>query len=138
MFERHDQLFMEVATQYLVNAMQNFMKVNPEDIDDVRDETSAEEFVLKFLRQSRILFHFDKDGIEEDKDSDDLLTYGRDLCSRLVLSLIFDRAEKEEDPVALRGTRRTMVAYFLNRKAKVMDSKVIPPTYSLRFKVHIF
>ena len=124
MFEKHDQLFMEVSIQYLVNAMDNFHKNHPDEIDFVTDETSAEAFVLSFLKQSKIAFFFEENVIVEDVTADDLLTYCRDLASRLVISLIFDRCEKEEDPVGMRGVRRIMIPYFLNRKQKVQDSKV--------------
>ena len=66
----------------------------------------------------------DEPGVEV-KKADDLITYARDMVSRLIISLMFDRFEKEEDPVGLRGIRRIMIPYFLNRKNKVQDSKVI-------------
>ena len=125
MFEKHDQMIMEVSTQYLMNAMRNFVKRHPEAINHVMDEGSAEAFVLCFLEESKIAFFYQKNGIEEDKNADDLLTYCRDMASRLVISLIFDRCEKEEDPVGMRAIRRIMIPYFLNRKTKVQDSKVI-------------
>ena len=121
---------MEVSTQYLMNAMQNFEKENPEAIKSVCNEESAEALVLQFLEYSKIEFIFKKDGIQEDKKADDLITYSRDMVSRLVLSLTFDRCEKEEDPVGMRGIRRIMIPYFLNRKSVVQDSKVI-------FAIHI-
>ena len=124
MFEKHDQLIMEVSIQYLVNAMENFLKSHPDEIGFVTDEASAEAFVLNFLKQSKIVFFFEENETEEDSIADDLLTYCRDMASRLVLSLIFDRCEKEEDPVGMRGIRRIMIPYFLNRKQKVQDSKV--------------
>ena len=54
MFEKHDQLVMEVATQYLMNAMQNYEKNNPEAIKEVVDEETAELFVLNFLKYSNL------------------------------------------------------------------------------------
>ena len=115
---------MEVSAQYLVNAMHNYEKHNPEAFKKVVDEKSAEQFVLDFLKYSKIVYHFEMDGVKEDEKADDLLTYCRDMASRLVLSLVFDRCEKEEDPVGMRGIRRAMIPYFLNRKQKVQDSKV--------------
>ena len=135
MFERHDQLIMEVSTQYLINAMTNFEKKHPEALKSVTDGASAEDFVLYFLEESEINFYFKKTEVEEDKKgdepgvevkkADDLIIYARDMVSRLIISLMFDRFEKEEDPVGLRGIRRIMIPYFLNRKNKVQDSKVI-------------
>ena len=135
MFEKHDQLIMEVSTQYLINAMTNFEKKHPEALNSVTDGASAEAFVLYFLEESEINFYFKKTEVEEDKKgdepgvevkkADDLITYARDMVSRLIISLMFDRFEKEEDPVGLRGIRRIMIPYFLNRKNKVQDSKVI-------------
>ena len=95
------------------------------------NEESAEALVLQFLEYSKIEFIFKKDGIQEDKKADDLITYSRDMVSRLVLSLTFDRCEKEEDPVGMRGIRRIMIPYFLNRKPVVQDSKVIFDIYIL-------
>ena len=133
MFEKHDQLIMEESTQYLINAMTNFEKKHPEALKSVTDGASAEAFVLYFLEESEINFYFKKTEVEEDKKgdepgvevkkADDLITYARDMVSRLIISLIFDRFEKEEDPVG--GIRRIMIPDFLNRKIKVQDSKVI-------------
>ena len=117
MFEKHYQMIMEAATQYLINAMENFEKREPDAIKTVVDEESAEAFVLHFLEESKISFFFSEDQASkdnEDADADDLITYCRDMVSRLVISLIFDRCEKEEDPVGLRGVRRLMIAYFLS------------------------
>lgn len=137
MFEKHDQMIMEVATQYLINAMENFEKREPEALKTVVDEESAEAFVLHFLEESKISFYFSEDQAvkdDQDADADDLITYCRDMVSRLVISLIFDRCEKEEDPVGLRGVRRLMIAYFLNRKNKVQDSKVRQDPQCLKMK----
>ena len=122
-FEKHDQLFMDLATQYLVNALENYLSLHPASLLVVDSEASAEQFVLEFLAFSKIEFFFKVDRTEDD-DADDMLTYCRDCCSRLVLSLMIDRAEKQEDPVGLRGIRRIMIPYFLNRKSQVQDSKV--------------
>ena len=113
----------EVATQYLSNAFENFLLQNPDSLLLVESQKSAEDFVLSFLKISKIEFYFDSNR-SEDEDGDDLQTYCRDMCSRLVLSLIIDRCEKHEDPIGLRAIRRMMIPYFLNRKNKVQDSKV--------------
>ena len=114
---------MNVATQYLVNALENYLTSNSAALLLVDSERSAEDFVLNFLTFSKIEFFFHV-GRTEDKTADDLKTYARDMCSRLVLSLIIDRTEKQEDPLGLRGIRRIMIPYFLNRKSQVQDSKV--------------
>ena len=114
MFEKHDQLITVISTQYLTNALENYMILYPEAIDQVQN---------KFLQSSKIEFYFHVNR-SEDKKADDLLNYCRDMCSRLVLSLVIDRCEKEEDPLGMRAIRRIMITYFLNRKSKVQDSKV--------------
>ena len=100
------------------------MKTCPDAILSVNSEESAQNFVLNFLEVSKIEFFYTLERAEDDA-ADDLTTYCRDMCSRLVLSLIIDRCEKHEDPLGLRGIRRIMIAYFLNRKCIVQDSKVI-------------
>ena len=130
-FEKHDQLITEVSTQYLTNALENFLLLNPESLAEVQCQLSAEMFVLEFLKSSKIEFFFQVSR-SEDKKADDLLTYCRDMCSRLVLSLVIDRCEKEGDPLGLRGIRRIMISYFLNRKNKVQDSKVNHNLYVIR------
>jgi hypothetical protein len=122
-YEKHDQLITEVSTQYLINALENYLIVNPESLAGVQSQQSAEEFVLEFLKSSKIEFYFQVNR-SEDTSADDWLTYCRDMCSRLVLSLVIDRCEKECDPLGLRAIRRIMISYFLNRKNKVQDSKV--------------
>ena len=118
------QLIMEVGTQYLINAFKNHIKQFPDSIAQVSSEQTAETFVLEFLKASKIEFYYQSDRSEDDA-ADDLLTYCRDMVSRLLLSLVIDRCEKECDPLGLRAIRRIMTLYFLNRKCKVQDSKVI-------------
>ena len=122
-FEKHDQLFMNLGTQFLINALENYLLENPTSVQKIDSEGSAEAFVLQFLEHSKIEFFFRVDRTEDDK-ADDIKTYCRDVCSRLVLSLIIDRCEKQEDPLGMRAIRRIMIPYFLNRKCKVQDSKV--------------
>lgn len=122
-YEKHDQLFMNVATEYLGNALENYLKKYPHSLLTVISEESAEAFILEFLKASKIEFIF-HDNTAEDETADDLATYCRDMCSRLVLSLILDRCEKQEDPLGMRAIRRIMIPYFLNRKCTVQDSKV--------------
>ena len=141
MFEKHDQvsfikilkyvlyisysqLIMEVGTQYLINAFQNHIKQYPDTLAEVNSEESAEIFVLNFLESSKIEFYYKEDRAE-DEGADDQITYCRDMASRLLLSLAIDRCEKHCDPLRLRALRRIMMLYFLNRKCKVQDSKVI-------------
>ena len=108
-----------------MNGMENHLELeqNQETLDKINSQETATDFVLNFLKASKIEFYFDVDRTE-DADADDMLTYVRDFCSRLVLSLAIDTCEKAEDPLGLRAIRRIMVLYFLNRKCKVQDSKV--------------
>ena len=122
-YERHDQLFMDIATEYLCNALENYLKKFPESLQTVTNEDTAVTFILKFLSDAKIEFFF-QEARTEDDTADHLTTYCRDMCSRLVLSLIMDRCEKQEDPLGLRGIRRMLIPYFLNRKNTVQDSKV--------------
>ena len=122
-FEKHDQLFTELGTQYLVNAFVNYMLRHPSCLLQVSSSETAQKLVLDFLKASKIEFYFQLNR-SEDENSDDLLTYCRDFCSRLVLSLVIDRCEKAEDPLGLRAIRRILIPYFLNRKSQVQDSKV--------------
>ena len=122
-FEKHDQLFTELGTQYLINATENYLRENPEALSKVNSQETATNFVLDLLEASKIEFYFHLSRTE-DKEADDLLTYVRDVCSRLVLSLAIDKCEKSEDPLGLRAIRRILIPYFLNRKSKVQDSKV--------------
>ena len=114
---------MNLGTEYLVNALHNYIAVHPTLLRLVDSEATAEHFVFEFLTFSKIEFFFKVDRTE-DKEADDFKTYCRDFCSRFVLSLILDLCEKQEDPLGLRGIRRIMVPYFLNRKSQVQDSKV--------------
>ena len=115
---------MSLATQYLCNALENYLKKFPTSIHTVTSEDTAVSFVLDFLRESKIELYF-TESRSEDPTADDLLTYCRDMCSRLVLSLVMDRCEHHEDPLGLRAIRRILIPYFLNRKSTVQDSKVI-------------
>ena len=108
----------------MINAAENYLKENPEALTLVDSEETATNFVLDLLEASKIEFYFQLNR-NEDKKADDLLTYVRDVCSRLVLSLAIDKCEKAEDPLGLRALRRILIPYFLNRKSKVQDSKVI-------------
>ena len=103
--------------------MENHLQQNPGSLEQINSQESAKDFAIEFLRLSKIEFYFDVDRTE-DAAADDMMTYVRDFCSRLVLSLAIDTCEKAEDPLGLRAIRRIMVLYFLNRKCKVQDSKV--------------
>ena len=113
-----------MGTQYLVDAFKNHIKQFPDAMTKVNSDQTAETFVLEFLKASKIEFYYESDRCEDETD-DDFLTYCRDMVSRLLLSLAIDRCEKECDPLGLRAIRRIMTLYFLNRKCKVQDSKVI-------------
>ena len=122
-FEKHDQLFTELGTQYLINAFENYLSRFPDCLLVVNSNQTAQKLVLEFLKDSKIEFYFSLSRAEDPK-ADDLRTYCRDLVSRLVLSLLIDRCEKAEDPLGLRAIRRILIPYFLNRKSQVQDSKV--------------
>ena len=103
-FEKHDQLFTELGTQYLVNATQNYMKHNPEALDQIESQEDAIEFVSDVLKFSKIEYYFSLRR-SEDEDADDMLTYARDVCSRLVLSFAIDKCETMEDSLGLCAIR---------------------------------
>ena len=44
-FERHDQLFMSLATEYLINALEVYLTENPASLQLVDSEESAENCV---------------------------------------------------------------------------------------------
>ena len=90
---------------------------------EVNNEDQAEQLVLDFLNKCEIKYYFDPENCEEKDKFDDLLSYCKDLCSRTVLSLVFDKLEEEPDTLGLRAFRISMITYFLNRKQDVQDSK---------------
>ena len=81
MFEKHDQLITEVATQYLTNAFENYLKQHPQALAQVTSQKKAEDFILDFLKISKIEFFYQLNRSEDEK-ADDLRTYCRDMCSR--------------------------------------------------------
>ena len=58
---------------------------------DVRDSEGAQNVILDFLKQSDIKFFYDPEDTQENSKFDDLLSYGKDLCSRTVLSVTLDK-----------------------------------------------
>ena len=121
-FEFHDQFITELGLQFLANAFTNYLEAN-EDIPEITTTAEAEQFILSFLEHSGVKFFFDPDNCEEQDKFNDLLSYCRDLCSRTVLSIVFDKMEEEGDALGLRAFRTSMIIYFLNRKQTVQDSK---------------
>ena len=121
-FEIHDQFIMELGLQFLSNAFEHFLETTGDTLD-VQNEADAEELILDFLAKYEIKFFYEPDNCEEKDKFDDLLSYAKDLCSRTVLSVIFDKLEEESDAFGLRAFRISMIIYFLNRKQEVQDSK---------------
>ena len=112
----------ELGLQFLVNAFENYLKVNTDTLD-ITSETEAEDLIINFLDQNGIRFYYDPANCNEEEKFDDLLSYCRDLCSRTVLSVVSDKLEEESDAFGLRALRISMIIYFLNRKEDVQDSK---------------
>ena len=113
---------MELGLQFLSIAFENFLETNGDAID-IQNEADAEQLILDFLAKYEIKFFYDPDNCEEEDKYDDLLSYAKDLCSRTVLSVIFDKLEEESDAFGLRAFRISMIIYFLNRKQEIQDSK---------------
>ena len=58
----------------------------------VTNVEEAEALILDFLDVNEIRFFYDPNCTSEEIDVfDDLLTYGKDICSRTVLSLMIDK-----------------------------------------------
>jgi hypothetical protein len=121
-YEPHDQYITELGMQFMVNAFENFLATSNATIE-ITTEAQAEQLILNFLQQNEINFYYDPGHSEEKDKFDDLLSYCRDLCSRTVLSVVFDKLEEESDALGLRAFRISMILYFLNRKELVQDSK---------------
>ena len=121
-YEPHDQYITELGMQFMVNAFENFLATSNATIE-ITTEAQAEQLILDFLQQNEIKFYYDPGHSEEKDKFDDLLSYCRDLCSRTVLSVVFDKLEEESDALGLRAFRISMILYFLNRKELVQDSK---------------
>ena len=123
-FEKHDQLLSCVGHLYIVNMFKNYVKDNPAAMDNVADEASAVEFVLKMLEAYDVHLYFNpnREQLPEGR-WDDPANYARDAIVRMIFSEMFDAGEEEEDFYLLRGLRLNMIVYFLNRKYKQQDSK---------------
>ena len=123
-YEKHDQLIMCLGHLYVANMFKNYVKVKLNALDQVVDEDSAIEFVLKMLDHFDVEFYYDPDRVElQEGKWDDPANYARDVVARMILSEVFDAGEEEEDASLLRCLRLTMMVYFLNRKYKIQDSK---------------
>ena len=90
-YEIHDQFFSELGTQFIANAFKNYID-DKSDNFMVTNVEEAEALILDFLDVNEIRFFYDPNCTSEEIDVfDDLLTYGKDICSRTVLSLMIDK-----------------------------------------------
>ena len=122
-YEKHDQLLMCVGHLYVTNMFKNYLKEAPSAYDEIGDEQSAVEFVLKMLDHYDVEYYFDPDHVKPlERKWDDPANYARDLVSRMILAEVFDAGEEEEDALLLRSLRINLTVYFLNRKVR-QDSK---------------
>ena len=123
-FEKHDQLLHCVGHLYASNMFRNYVKDDPVALDDIVDEATAIEFVLRMLEKYdvELFFNPSRPQIPEEK-WDHPGNYARDVVTRMILSEVFDAGEEEEDSGLLRCLRLNMITYFLNRKYKIQDSK---------------
>ena len=89
-YEIHDQFFSELGTQFLANAFKNYID-DKSDNFMVTNVEEAEALILDFLDVNEIRFFYDPNCTSEEIDVFDyLLTYGKDICSRTVLSLMIE------------------------------------------------
>jgi hypothetical protein len=84
-YEVHDQYLTEVGLNFLSNAFTNYLETYGDSMD-VRDSDGVQIMILDFLEKSDVKFVYDPKNTEENAKYDDLLSYGKDLCSRTVLS----------------------------------------------------
>ena len=123
-YEKHDQLLMCVGHLYVTNMFRNYLEDDPVAYNEIVDEDTAVEFVLKMLEAYDVELYYDPDRNEPLKGKwDDAANYARDIISRMILAEVFDAGEEEEDAFLLRSLRMSMMVYFLNRKYKIQDSK---------------
>ena len=123
-YEKHDQLLMCVGHLYVTNMFKNYLKESSSAYDEVVDEKSAIEFVLKMLDHYDVEYYFDPDQVKPpERKWDDPANYAKDVISRMILAEVFDAGEEEEDALLLRSLRINLTVYFLNRKFKKQDSK---------------
>ena len=120
MFELHDQFYMNVGTQFLLNGFQTFVEESDVNVSSHSFEV-CEKLVFGFIEHFGIKLFIDLE-CDAKEGFDDLMNYARDVCGRTILSLIFDKMEEEADSLGLRGLRIIMISYFLARKEK-QDSK---------------
>ena len=121
LFELHDQFYMAVGEQYLVNGFKTYIK----DFDITamtKDFIGCKGLVLDFLKKTNIEYFFNVESSDKEDVFDDLMDYVKDVCGRTVLSLVFDKMEEEADSLGLHALRIVMIPYFLARKEK-QDSK---------------
>ena len=118
--EKHDQLLMCMGHLYVTNMFLNYINDEPTAYEQVVDENTAKDFVLKMLEKYDVELYFDPGRVGPAESKwDDPVNYGRDIISRMILSEIFDVGEEEEDALLLRSLRIIMIVYFLNRKYKI-------------------
>lgn len=112
-FELHDQLITAIGEEFLVNAFNVYMQ--DMELNSQANFAAAKQLILQFFDHFGIRLFFDPK--QQDVDSyDDLMEYGKGLIERTILSLVFDKLEKEADALGMCAFKRIMIPYFLARK----------------------
>ena len=120
-YEYHSQFCEEIGTELLIGAFKTFADKSGEPVE--KTEKAAVKFILDFLEEVDIKYHYDPENIEEKDLYDDMMTSCKDNAARTVISLVLNSVEHEGDGLGLRALRTVMIPYFLNKKENVQDSK---------------
>ena len=122
-YERHHQHNEAWQTAQLLNLFDNYIKIKPVSLDQVRSAETAVQFIQEMLLHYGALWYWDPNYVDPMADFKcDSFLVSRDAVIRLVLDLTFQQCERENDAVGLRALRRVMVPVFL-LKSKAQTSK---------------
>ena len=112
-YERHAQLWKAFATALLLNMFKHYCRVSGVHPGSLKTKEGVVRFIASMLRHYGALWYWDKDAVDPMSHLDcDLFNASRDQVVRLVLDLTFRQAQHENDALALRALRRTMIVIF--------------------------
>ena len=118
-YERHAQHWKAYAVCLLLNMFGHFSRVSGVNPGSLRTKKEVVDFLSGMLRHFGALWYWDKDAVDPQEQWDcDLFKASRDQVVRLVLDLAFRKAQHQNDALALRALRRTMLVIFAASSVK--------------------
>ena len=118
-YERHAQHWKAYAVSLLLNMFKNYTRIGGVNPGSLKTKGEVVDFLATMLQYYGATWYWDQNATDPMDHWDcDLFRASRDQVVRVVLDLAFKKAQHQNDALALRALRRTMIVIFAASSAK--------------------